>query len=149
MEKTTSAITAAERLLVRREHSAKELAQKLKQRGFDDDEIADTIVTLQNNNLQSDDRFAEMWVHSRQSRGFGPISIAEGLKQRGVSQALIEKHLMIDKQAWVAIASDARKKRFGETIPADYPSRSKQMRFLQQRGFSSEQINIVVKHEDE
>jgi regulatory protein len=41
-----------------------------------------------------------------------------------------------------------REKRFGLAQPRDFRERSRQMRFLQQRGFSSEQISSAFQDGD-
>jgi regulatory protein len=42
-------------------------------------------------------------------------------------------------------AETARHKRFGAPLPQDFAGRARQARFLQQRGFSAEQIRQVFK----
>jgi regulatory protein len=44
----------------------------------------------------------------------------------------------------VAVAREARRKRFGSAGPADFRERARQGRFLQYRGFSSEQIRAAL-----
>ena len=75
-------------LLSRREHSKFELTRKLKQRDFEEDEIGAVIETLQQDNLQSDNRFVESLVNSKINAGFGPIKIRHELRQKGVSDDL-------------------------------------------------------------
>ena len=41
---------------------------------------------------------------------------------------------------WLERAREVREKKFGRESPRDFKERSRQMRFLQQRGFTSEQI---------
>jgi len=50
---------------------------------------------------------------------------------------------------WQQRASQARAKRFGQKLPANYKDRAKQSRFLQQRGFSGEQIRHILNTGDE
>jgi len=42
---------------------------------------------------------------------------------------------------------EVREKKFGPEQPRDFRERNRQMRFLQQRGFTSEQIYAVFKDE--
>ena len=130
-------------LLVGREHSAAELQRKLSAKGYDENSIAQVIQELQSRGLQSDERFAEAYVRSRQMRGYGPQRIQHQLRERGVSEALIRE--MIDAQAdeWSELIVRVRVKRFGEEAPEDYKAQAKQMRFLQYRGFSHEQIRAL------
>jgi regulatory protein len=41
-----------------------------------------------------------------------------------------------------------REKKFGSALPADFRERSRQMRFLQQRGFTAEQIRGIFRDAD-
>ena len=63
--------------LARREHSFFELSQKLIKKFPDTapEQLTAIIKTLQDENLQSDDRFAESYVRYRRSRGFGFLHI--------------------------------------------------------------------------
>ena len=61
-------------LLARREHSAFELTQKLKQRGYSSTIIATVLNKLQQQHLQSDTRFVENYIHSRINKRLRPIT---------------------------------------------------------------------------
>jgi Uncharacterized protein conserved in bacteria len=50
---------------------------------------------------------------------------------------------------WQQRASRARNKRFGHQLPTNYQDKAKQSRFLQQRGFSGEQIRHILNADDE
>ncbi len=58
-------------LLARREHSTKELHDKLLSRGFEDEEIIPTLQTLSREGLLSEERFIESFSHSGRERGWG------------------------------------------------------------------------------
>lgn len=127
-------------LLARREHSAYELKQKLKLRDFGADAIDAALKLLQQDRLQSDSRFTENYVHHRVSAGFGPIKIGHELRQKGVGVDLVDEYLPRSNRQWDALMERQRIKKFGQEIPADYPLRMKQARFLQNRGFSPEAV---------
>ena len=95
--------------------------------------------------MQSDGRFAESFVHHRVNKGQGPIKIEQELRQRGVEQDVINILLYTDAIDWLALAEEARVKKFGEAIPGDYQKKAKQSRFLYSRGFGSEIINQILK----
>ncbi|NNC22675.1 regulatory protein RecX [Salinisphaera sp. USBA-960] len=144
--------TAAERLavrkramdlLARREHACTELAGKLKKRGHASDDIDAVLADLTAEDLLSDARYAEALVASRASRGTGPVRIRAELQAAGVSEADIRAALDAAEVDWLDVAEAARRKRFGADIADDYPSRAKQMRFLQRRGFDMDQIAAV------
>jgi len=134
-------------LLVRREHSREELRNKLLSRDFDATEIDAVLHRLAEQNLQSDERFTEALVTVRIARGVGPVRIMAELRQKGVDDVLIETFVDSRDKDWLARAQTVRAKRFGQALPEDYKERAKQARFLQYRGFTSEQIRGVMKEE--
>jgi len=135
-----SASEQAVSYLARREHSALELNRKLAKAGFDELEIEQSLAELQQAGLQSDERFAESFVNSRINRGYGSIRIRMELQERGVASDIITDSLRQADIDWFALASEARRKRFGEHSPEDFKSRAKQQRFLQYRGFTHDEI---------
>jgi regulatory protein len=82
----TKTLDCALRLLTRREHSTKELSDKLKQKGFPQEEISDVIESCQRLNLQSDQRFTEHYVRWRIRQGYGPLKISHELRVRGIGK---------------------------------------------------------------
>jgi regulatory protein len=126
--------------LARREHSEQELARKLTTRGYSAEAVEATLAALVADHLLSNARFAEAFVHSRIQRGSGPQKIRAELRERGISDELIDDSLEAHADSWRELAREVREKRFGRGQPGDFRERSRQMRFLQQRGFSAEQI---------
>jgi regulatory protein len=131
--------------LARREHSELELTRKLVTRGFDAGLVEATLHDLVAERLLSDARFAEAFVHSRFQRGSGPQKIHAELRERGVDDTLISDSIETYAAQWQALIREVREKKFGTAMPADFRERSRQMRFLQQRGFSAEQIAGVFR----
>lgn len=127
-------------LLARREHSARELITKLMLRNYDEAAVQSVVATLAQEGLQSDGRFAEGYIHGRIEKGYGPVRIKQELRERGINDDLIYLHLDMHAPEWEQRAIRAREKRFGQKFPRDFNDKAKQMRFLQQRGFSGEQI---------
>ena len=127
-------------LLSRREHSVFELTRKLKQRDFEADEIDAAIEILQQDNLQSDNRFVESLVNSKINAGFGPIKIRHELRQKGVSDDLVGDYFSGLEVDWQSSMIAQRVKKFGTGIPFEYKEKMKQARFLQNRGFSPESV---------
>jgi regulatory protein len=62
-------------LLSRREHSRKEIKDKLLLRFQSDDLIQTVLDKLETNNLINELRFAEAYTRSRKRKGFGPKKI--------------------------------------------------------------------------
>ena len=78
-----SCLAVAIDLLSRREHSQLELRKKLVAKGFADDEVDELLLRLHEENLQSDERYAESYVRQRVDKGYGPIRIRQELRQKG------------------------------------------------------------------
>ena len=109
-----------------------------------------TLITqLQQENLLSDLRFSESFIRSRQLRGYGPIRIQAELRQHGFNDEQIRLSLDASAQGWLRLAQQVRQKKFGTAIPRDYEEKVRQMRFLEYRGFSHEQIRIIIELADE
>ena len=129
-------------LLSRREHSAFELIQKLKKRYGSSNLIDDVIIRLQESNLLDDQRFAEAYIKVRARKGFGPRRIDAELQQRKVSEAIINQELSMIEN-WNELALAAFKKKFGN-LQKDTKKILKAKSFLQNRGFSFEQIEFCI-----
>jgi len=140
----STALQCAVGLLARREHSELEIQQKLKQREYQQSDIDAAIAQLLEKNYLSDDRFAETVCRYRSNRGYGWQYIANELKQKGVCSTIIHqlhKNCEID---WYLQAELAYNKRFGIKTICDQKDKAKRIRFLQYRGFSTEEILTVV-----
>lgn len=136
--------TRALGLLARREHSTLELKRKLLQRGYPADLVAPVLAELSTANLLSETRYADEWVRSRIARGRGPMKIRAELRQRGLGDIQIQQALANAEVDWGRLAIEARRKRFGQGIPATLGERVRQTRFLESRGFGSDQIREAL-----
>jgi regulatory protein len=121
------------------------LLRKLLSRGFAAGVAGEIVSGLVAERLLDNARFAESFVHSRYQRGQGPLKIKAGLHERGIDAGLVDRALDDSDPQWRELAARVRSKRFGPVLPADFRERSRQMRFLQQRGFSAEQIAAVFR----
>ncbi|WP_249976510.1 regulatory protein RecX [Vreelandella olivaria] len=134
-------------LLARREYSRAELARKLHQKSFDDDDITACLDELIEQDVQSDARMAESFVRSRIARGQGVIRIRGELRQRGVDQGTVTEALAAVAECesvdWFELARDTLARRFSSS--GDSPKeRAKRERFLAARGFDFEQIRYAL-----
>lgn len=134
------AYQAAIRLLAMREHSRRELDGKLGRR-FDGEVVAKVLEELANQGLQSDQRFAEQYVHGRRSRGFGPLRIRAELAERGIDEATIASWLDRDDDHWRALMLEVARRKFGSEPPADRREQARRGRFLAGRGFPGHLVN--------
>jgi regulatory protein len=123
-------------LLARREHSRRELQQKLAQRFSDNMLIQSELDKLCAERLQSDERFAEAYLHSREQRLYGPIRIKAELRERGIADAVIAKVFCDAAIDWRANLRKLETEKFGRKPPADLKEKAKRIRFFQYRGFT-------------
>jgi regulatory protein len=147
-EVVATAIRNAMDMLSRREHSVEELRRKLTAKGFDDDVVTNVVDDLEARNLVSDERFVETFVRSRINRGQGPVRIAQDLQERGVDDLLIEQSIHYDNDYWSESIDRVRAKKFGAPKKLSRQEWAKQARFLQQRGFTTEQIREALNKRD-
>lgn len=130
--------------LARREYGQKELIRKLATAGFDSSIASRAVAQLTDDGLQDDCRFVENFIQSRINQGKGPVRIHADLGQRGLAGGLVDEVLEEVSVDWYSLARDARYKKFGDLLPADFKEKARQMRFLQQRGFEQDQIDTAV-----
>jgi regulatory protein len=129
-------------IVSRREHSEKELKNKLLEK-FDAPEIIEQVVLkLIENNLINDVRFAEMYVLIRKRKGFGPKKIQFELMARGIDDS-ISSLVITEEGSWKEAAQKAFNKKFKNGASQEFKERNKQKTFLQNRGFSFEEIDSV------
>ncbi|QPK62702.1 regulatory protein RecX [Methylomonas sp. LL1] len=128
------------RLLARREHSRRELLDKLALRGFQRDEVEPVIEVLAEQNWQNDDRYAECYVRQRIQNGYGPIRIRYELQQRGIDDADLDAQAEEQGGGWRNLLLDVYIGKYGEEKSLTQAEWLKRSRFLQQRGFSGEMI---------
>jgi regulatory protein len=147
----------AVRLLARREHSAYELRNKLKQRQILTDSIDEILEICLQRNLQSDLRFAEMLCRSRINRGYGPVVIRQRLQQARVSVEIIKATLdAADCEThWQDAARHVWEKKFQARAEPTYHGAEptchglseapiqKQQQFLRYRGFTETTIKAL------
>ena len=131
--------------LARREYGHQELVNKLATAGFDADIAATIVCVLREENLQSDQRFADSFVQSRISQGKGPVRIRQELKERGVRPEVVDDALAEAAEDWFALAVEIRTKKFGLELPVEFKEKARQMRFLQYRGFEQEHIQSAMR----
>ena len=130
--------------LARREYARLELIRKLIDKGYEPGVAEDAVARLDEDGLQSDERFAESFVQSRINQGKGPVRIRQELGQRGIGDRAVEAALEEADPDWYAMARKIRVKKFGAERPADFAEKARQMRFLQYRGFEQGHIQAAV-----
>ncbi len=138
-------------LLVRREHSCKELNGKLLRLGFSEDMVENSVARLEQEGHLSDARFAEAFVYYRYGRGQGPERIRRELKERGVEGQLATAPLNSSDYDWFNAARKCYIKKFGRgdgAVRGDINERMRRQRFMLYRGFTYEQISYAQVDDD-
>jgi regulatory protein len=136
--------TAALALLAGRDFTRHELVERLSRRGYQPALVQSAVAGLVAENLLREERFVELFVTQHSSRGRGPMRIRQDLRQRGIEPEAIDSALAAGGVDWTESARVARRRRFGTAVPADRRERAKQARFLQYRGFSSDQVRAAL-----
>ena len=134
------------RYLSIREHSRLELGRKLARYAEEGEDVDALLDVLERNKWLSQERFSESLVHRRAAR-FGNSRIMAELQSHGIQGEVLQevKAGLSDSEA--ARAVEVWQRKFG-TVAADAAERSKQMRFLMQRGFSQRAIRAAMQGRD-
>lgn len=135
---------AAMDLLARREHTLQELRRKLARRFPDEQLVELELLRLGEDNLQSDQRFAQSFVRQRAARGKGPLRLRQEMRERGVSDTDIQHAMESTEVDWYALAAEVLLKKFGDTRSMDLKTKARCFRFMQYRGFSSDHYLKLV-----
>lgn len=132
------------RLLARRDHSAAELAQKLQQRSFSDEDIETVTAYLLERSWLDDYRFAEGLLRYRSGAGYGPFYIKQAMAAKGVSKDIINEVVDDNDARWLTIATETVHKSIRTmTIDEDWGRLSRK---LQRRGFAHPIIIQALKN---
>ena len=137
------------RYLAQREHSRRELEQKLSAHG-DSREIealSEVLDKLEQQGFLSERRMVEQVARTRRSR-FGSQRIVHELKTKGIDGHLIDGILPALKETELEAALNIWRKKY-DHLPETREERGKQIRFMMNRGFSMETIQQVLAKADE
>lgn len=129
-------------LLARREYSYGELEQKLQPLTEDEAAMYRALDWVVEMGLQSDIRFAEMFIRSKAISGYGPVRIRMELRQKYIGADLIEFGFenIQDEINWSEEVDRLIEKKANGLDLSDMKSKNKVMGFLQRRGFNLDQI---------
>jgi regulatory protein len=138
-----AARTAAVTLLARRDFASGELLQKLGSQGYEAAVAAAVVAELIEARSIDDSRYAENYVAYHSGRGQGPVRIGADLRSLGMPAALVETALATGPD-WRELARAIRIRKFGADPPEEWTEKTRQARFLQYRGFSSDHIRAAT-----
>lgn len=131
-------------LLSRRDHSQKELQQKLSL-AFPDtpsEEIESVLHEFIQVGWLSDARFAEQWVYFRSQR-YGQQRLKHELYEKGIDYEIIAQVLADSSSNEEADARAILERKYAAP-PRSTVERNKQLRFLLNKGFSLQVVYSVV-----
>ena len=134
------------RLLARREHSQKELLNKLLDKGWVKDDIVAVIEELARQGWQSDARYAESYARHRIHKGYGPVWIAYELRKNGVDAVNLDDIVQQTAGSWMDLLEQVYSKKYNRDTFMDRNEWAKRSRFLMQRGFSGTMIGALFDH---
>ncbi len=139
-------VSAALRLLARRDMSRKEFVTKLGRGEFSADEIESVTAWCTAEGFLNEARYAEGKARVLGNR-YGARRVGATLKQKGVTDDLVETAVIALKETDFDRAREMWLRKFGEPA-ADQNNRNKQVRYLQSRGFGFDVIKRVIKGEE-
>ena len=134
--------------LAKREYGFVELVKKIKPFATDQldlnlDNCYQIVEELKLKGLQSDYRFCESYINSKK-RKFGPQKISYELKQKEIDDFLIEEFIEVLRNEEYQSAKIVWEKKYS-SLPTDLNEKNKQIKFMQNRGFSFDTIKKIIK----
>lgn len=143
MEARSSLEIRALRYLAQREYSRRELQRKLSTPSESpvSEELIGILDKLEQQGFLSEVRAAEQIARTRRTR-FGSQRIVQELKNKGIDSHLIDNIVPTLKETELEAALQVWRKKFTQP-PASREERAKQMRFMMNRGFSTQTIQQV------
>lgn len=148
----TEAKRYALKLLHYRSRSEKEIIQRLKRKGFDDNHINDTVEFLKNAELIKDNVLAsELFRNATENKLLGRKGIQAFLSNRGIKKDLAAEALSClseDTEKETALRLVEKKMKVLRNHPKNVIKR-RLWGMLERRGFSAGVINTVIKSIDE
>ncbi|WP_229439496.1 recombination regulator RecX [Neisseria brasiliensis] len=129
-------------ILSRQEISRVGLKRKLAPHAESEEELEKVLDESAERNWQSDERYAEAYIHSK-SRQHGKLRLQQALAQQGID-ADISREFMPDKESELQTAIQVLRKKFKQPS-RDLKEKQKQVRFLAYRGFDMGTIQAALK----
>lgn len=135
----------AYRLLSFRARAEKEIADRLRQKGYEDDVITETLDSLRGLGFVNDEQFASSWVTSR-GKTRGKQALAFELRQKGVDKETTRE--VLEERSGseeISAARTAAVKRVGERpMDTSREAKARLSAYLGRRGFGWEIIRVVM-----
>ena len=138
----------AYRYLSHRDRSARETADHLKKKGFEEAVIQETLHYLKEANYLNDRRFAEHWARTRaENKQFGKYRLRQELTGKGLPQDLIDETLdtLFETVKEIDLARTVVEKKLPSMQDLDPDKKKRRLTgLLQRKGFSGHIIYQVL-----
>jgi len=144
-----SAKQAAIGYLSRRDHAEVELRIKLQGKHYAQDEIDSVITDCLERGWLNDHRYASLIVRNSIGKGLGELRLQAELRNKGVSEAIINQVFDECDVDWFEHAKDVALRKFGISDADTLKEKAKRYRFMEYRGFDSDQISYALNISDD
>jgi regulatory protein len=127
----------AYRLLGRREYGIVELENRIRQKWPQAEGVGELVGRLAEENLVSDERYAEAFTRSRIQRHQGPLKIRAAMRGKGIPDTIIATAMESEADNWLELARDWLQKQ--QPGQFSFKDKQKYYRRLVNRGFTHDQ----------
>ncbi|MBT2761106.1 RecX family transcriptional regulator [Paenibacillus sp. ISL-20] len=133
--------------LARKPRTAKEITQRLQQKGFEPSSVETTLERLEKDKLIDDALYAKMWTEQRMtSHKKGRLWVKQELRQKGIGTELISEALgEISADAELESGLAVGRKKWQQTHGEMLDRKRKTGAYLMRRGFGGDQVRQVLK----
>lgn len=135
--------------LSRRDHAEEELRQKLKTRGYSEQDIIEAIAYCQDYHWLDDARYVATMMQNGVAKGWGALRIKQEMKMKGVHDTIVSQVFEESDIDWYKQARDVAQRKFGDSEIDTPKEKARRFRFMQYRGFDFEQIKYALEVDDE
>jgi regulatory protein len=132
----------AYRLLGQREYSCQELINRISRKWSQAYDIELFVEKLKEENLVSDERYAESFLRSRVQRHQGPLKIKAELRRKGVPDSIVAEALESMTDSWRELAAEWLERQHSGAV--SFTDKKKYYRRLVNRGFTHDQVMDVL-----
>ncbi|WP_421279225.1 regulatory protein RecX [Aeromonas veronii] len=143
-EQLTAARAFAMRSLARRESAESELANRLRQQGFNEEVIEAVVDYCRGYNWVNDERYGAMAVRAGAAKGHGPLKIRFDLRRKGLDDGQIDAAFEQPELDWFELAFELLERRAKIVDLADFKLRMKWLKYLLGRGFTQDQARYAI-----
>jgi regulatory protein len=133
--------------LSRRDHGQHELTQKLLAKGFPDKQVEEVIHYCLDRGYLDELRYVQSQIRQHINKGHGERRIRQTLLHKKANSDLIDQALEEQNQDWFELAKEVAQRKFRSVPAADQKEYARQIRFLQYRGFSFDQIHYALEYQ--